>query len=122
MLSGRPIAAILRDYWYTYRDDIDLPCAVITHDQNKIIATEEEWRMSYETFRDTLRTQKVTDHIFLVDQAQYLDIDLISDLCVCHIIVGGQRVLPPYRSPMARQLAVNRWRAASVTNALAARR
>ena len=46
--------------------------------------------MSYETFRDTLRTQKVTDHIFLVDQAHHLDIDLISGFCVCHIIAGGQ--------------------------------
>lgn len=112
-------AAILRDDWDTYRDGISLPCAIVTHDESKIIATEEELRVGYETFRDTLRTQRVTDYIRLVDQAHHLDVDLISGSYVSHIIAGGQRVLPPYRSVMVLRLTDNRWRAASVTNGLA---
>lgn len=111
--------AVLHDDWQTYRDGISLPCAVITHSESKIVATEDDLRAGFETFRDTLRAQRVTDYIRLVDQAARLDKDLISGSYISHIIAGGQRVVAPFRSLMTLRLVGNRWRAASVTNGLA---
>ena len=111
--------AVLRDDWDTYRDGISLPCAVISHDESKVVTTEEDLRAGFDSFRDTLRAVRVTDYIRLVDRAERLDRDLISGSYVSHVIAGGHRVVAPYRSIMVLRLVGNRWRAASVTNGLA---
>lgn len=112
-------AAVLADDWATYRDGISLPCAVVSHDESKVVTTEADLRAGFDSFRDTLRALKVTDYIRLVEHADRLDIDLISVSYMSHIIAGGHRVVAPYRSVMVLRLAGNRWRAASVTNGLA---
>lgn len=112
-------AAVMAKDWETYRDGIALPCAVISHDESKIVATEDELRAGFDSFVDTLRSQRVTDYVRLVEQAAMLDADLISGSYISHIIAGGQRIVAPYRSIMTLRLVGNRWRAASVTNGLA---
>lgn len=111
-------AAVLHDDWPTYRDSISLPFAVISHDESKIVTTEEDLRAGFDSFRDTLRAQKVTDYIRLVEQAWRIDHDLISGSYVSHIIAGGQRIVAPFKSLMTLRLIGNHWRAASVTNGL----
>jgi hypothetical protein len=111
--------AILANDWATYRDGICLPCAVVSHDESKVVSHEDELRAGFDTFRATLLAQRVTDYIRLVDSASRLDRDLISGSYVSHIIAGGQRVVAPFRSLITLQLVGNRWRAASVTNGLA---
>ena len=112
-------AAVLRDDWETYRAGIALPCAIISHDESKIVETEDDLHAGFTHFRDTLRAQRVTDYIRLVEGAMRLDTDLIAGSYVSHILAGGMRIVAPYRSQMTLRLVGNRWRAASVTNGLA---
>lgn len=112
-------AAVLQDDWPTYRDGISLPCAFISHDENKIVATEDDLRAGFNSFRATLRAQRVTDYVRLVEQASRIEGDLISGSYVSHIMAGGQRVVAPFKSLIRLRLVGNRWRATSVTNGLA---
>jgi hypothetical protein len=111
--------ALLADDWSTYRHRICLPCAVVSHDESKVVSTEADLRLGYESFRETFRALRVTDYIRLVDQAARLDHDLISGSYISHVIAGGHRVVAPYRSNMVLRLVGNVWCAASVTNGLA---
>jgi hypothetical protein len=112
-------SATLKADWETYREAITLPCAVISHNESKIITTDDDLRAGFDSFTSTLHALKVTDYIRLVEHATRLDHDLISGSYISHLIAGGQRVLAPYRSIMTLRLVGNRWKAASVTNGLA---
>lgn len=112
-------AAVLNDDWETYRVSICLPCHIVSHDESKVVATEADLKAGFDQFRDTLRAQRVTDYVRLVESAAQLDKTLISGKSVSHLIAGSRRVMPPFTSQMTLRLVGNRWRAASVTNALA---
>ena len=111
--------AVLAGDWETYRDGVTLPCAVVSHNESKVVETEDDLRAGYDSFRATLLGQKVTDYIRLVEDASFLDRDLISGSYLTHILAGGHRILAPFKSIMVLRLVGNRWRAASVTNGLA---
>ncbi len=111
--------AVLNDDWQTYSNGIHLPCAVISHDETKIVETEEDLRAGFDDFRRTLRIQRVTDYIRLVELATMLDEDLIAGSYISHVISGGQRILAPFRSNMTLRMVGGRWCAASVSNGLA---
>lgn len=112
-------AAVLTNDWETYRKSILLPCAVISHEETKVVATEEELRAGFDEFRRTLRILRVTDYIRLVDQVIRLDEDLISGSYISHVIAGAQRILTPFHSTMTLRQVGGRWCAVSVTNGLA---
>ena len=124
-------AAILQSYldevsvvtlagdWDSYSHMVQLPCAVISHDESKIVATEDELKLGFDSFVLTLKSQRATDFIRLVEQASRLDDDLISGSYITHIISGGTRIIAPYRSIMTLRLSGGRWKAASITNGLA---
>jgi hypothetical protein len=112
-------AAVMAEDWPTYRDSVELPCRIVTHDEDKLVTTEEDLRAGYDVFRDTLRSQRITDYIRLVESASRPGNDLIAGSYTSHLLSGGQRILPPFRSEMTLRLVGNRWRAVSVTNALA---
>ena len=111
--------AVLNDDWETYRRGIHLPCAITSHDETKIVATEADLRAGFDDFRRTLIIQRETDYIRLVEEATMLDEDLITGDYISHIISGGQRILAPFRSNMTLRLIGGRWCAASVSNGLA---
>ena len=111
-------AAVLADDWDTFRDSICLPCHIVSHNKSKVVTTEADMHAGFEQFRDTLRAQKVTDYVRLVESAGRLDKTLISGKYVSHLLAGGQRVMPPFKSQMTLRLVGIRWRAASVTNGL----
>lgn len=111
--------AVLKDDWETYRQGIALPCAVISHNETKIVTTEEDLRAGFDDFRRTLRILRVTDYIRLVDQAVRLDQDMISGSYISHVISGGQRIMAPFHSTMTLRRVGDRWCAASVSNGLA---
>lgn len=111
--------SVLMDDWASYREMVSLPCHIVSHDENKVVTTEADLQQGFDQFRDTLRFHRATDYIRLVEAATLLDPDLISDSYVSHIISGGQRILPPFRSQMTLRLIEGRWKAVSVTNALA---
>ena len=111
--------AVLSGDWETYRDGVALPCAVVSHNESKVVETENDLRAGYDSFRATLLGQKVTDYIRPVEDASFLDRDLISGSYLTHILAGGHRILAPFKSIMVLRLVGNRWRAASVTNGLA---
>lgn len=112
-------AAVMAGDWDAYRACIDLPCRIISHDENKLVETEDDLRAGFDSFRETLRAQHVTDYIHIVRSADRLDDTLISGNYVSHLLAGGQRVMPPFVSQMTLRLVGNRWRATSVTNSLA---
>lgn len=111
--------AVLKDDWETYRKGVHLPCAVISHTDSKIVATEDDLRAGFDDFRRTLRIQRVTDYIRLVDQATRLDENLLAGSYISHVISGGQRILAPFRSNMTLRMVEGRWCAAAVSNGLA---
>ena len=111
--------SVMMDDWAGYREMVSLPCHIISHDESKVVSTEADLKAGFDQFRDTLRFHRITDYIRLVDAATLLDPDLISGSYVSHLISGGLRIMPPFRSQMTLRLIAGRWRAVSVTNALA---
>lgn len=110
--------AVMTDDWETYRAGVNLPLHLISHDETKVIATEDDLRDGWTHFRDMLRIRRVTDYIRLVESASRLDKSLISGRYVSHLIAGSHRLMPPFRSAITLRLVGNRWRAASITNSL----
>ena len=110
---------VLADDWETYRMCVALPFHIVSHNENKVVSTEDDLRAGFDQFCDTLRFNKITDYIRLVESATMLDQDQISGSYVSHLISHGQRIMPPFRSQMTLRLIGNRWRATSVTNGLA---
>ena len=110
--------AVMTDDWETYRARISLPCRIVSHNENKVVSTVQDLKDGFDQFRDTLRLQRVTDYIRLVEAAAQLDADLISGRYVSHLISGSHRLMPPFRSEMTLRLVGARWCAVSVTNSL----
>ena len=105
--------------WEAYRMCVALPFHIVSHDENKVVSTEDDLRAGFDQFCDTLRFNRITDYIRLVESATMLDQDLISGSYMSHLISHGQRIVPAFRSQITLRLIGNRWRAASVTNGLA---
>jgi hypothetical protein len=111
-------AIVLRNDWDAYCDVLCRPFTLITHAETLIFATPDDIRSLYDGFLDMLQSQRVTDFIRLVETAAQVDPDLISARYVTHLMSGGMRIMPPTTSQITLRLEVNRWRAASITNAL----
>ena len=110
--------AVMVDDWPTYSAAVSLPCLILTSDESKVVASLDELRAGFDLFRDTLRLQRVTDYVRLVEHAAQAGPGLISGRYVTHVISASQRVVYPFRSHMTlRQFGAN-WRAVSVTNSL----
>ncbi|NEX47585.1 hypothetical protein [Pseudotabrizicola algicola] len=112
-------AAVMAGDFAAYQTGVALPFHLVTHSANLTITTEAALREGFDAFRTMLQTQRVTDYIRLVEGAQCLDPDLLSGRYVTHLISGGMRVLDPFHSQITLRLVEGRWRAASITNALA---
>jgi hypothetical protein len=91
---------------------------MITHDKTLTFATPDDIRGVFDDFVQLLRSQRVTDFIRLVDTAFMIDVDLISARYVTHLLSGGHRIIDPMRSSIDLRLEGDRWRAASIANAL----
>ena len=110
---------VLAADWEAYRMCVALPLHIVSHDENKVVSTEDDLRAGFDQFCDTLRSSRITDYIRLVESSTMLEQDLISGSYVSHLISHGQRIMPAFRSQITLRLIGNRWRAASVTNGLA---
>lgn len=111
-------AIVMADDWDAYTDAISQPFLLITHTTTMTFATPDEIRGVYRDFVLLLRTQRVTDFIRLVETAQQIDENLISARYVTHLMSGSHRIMDPVRSSISLRLEGNRWRAASITNAV----
>ena len=114
--------AVLADDWAAYTDTISWPFLLINHDKTLSFATPDDMRSTYDNFRLMLNTQRVTDYVRLVETAQQIDQNLISARYVTHLMSGGHRIMEPVRSGLSLRLEGNRWRAASITNAVSSSR
>jgi hypothetical protein len=112
-------AAVMAGDFAAYQAGVVLPFHLVTHTANVAITGEDGLRDGFESFRTMLQTQRVTDYIRLVESAQALDPELITGRYVTHLIAGGMRVLDPFHSQITLRHVEGRWRAASITNALA---
>lgn len=110
--------SVMTDDWESYADSISRPFLLVTHDHTLSFATPDEIRGIYDEFRLLLRTQRVTDYIRLVDTAFQIDPGLITARYVTHLMAGSHRIIDPVRSSLSLRLEGNRWRAASITNAV----
>lgn len=110
---------VMRQDWPGYRARVCLPFQLVTHTANLTITTDEDLRLGFDRFAETLRIQRITDLVRLVEGAEQLDEALITGRYVTHMLAGANRVLPPFRSQMTLRLDAGAWRAASITNALA---
>jgi len=111
-------AIVVAGDWEAYTDVVCRPFTMITHSGTLSFATPDDIRCIYDGFRDLLRSQHVTNFIRLVDTAHQIEHDLISASYVTHLISGGTRIMDPVTSGITLRLDGNRWRAASITNAL----
>lgn len=111
--------AVMAGDFASYQAGVALPFHLVTHSANLTITTEAALREGFETFRAMLQTRRVTDYIRLVESSQFLDPELMTGRYVTHLISGGMRVLDPFLSQITLRLVEGRWRAASITNALA---
>ncbi|WP_103332532.1 hypothetical protein [Pseudotabrizicola formosa] len=111
--------AVLAGDFAAYRAGVVVPFLLLTHTVSITLDTEQELEDGFNSFCDMLRSQRVTDYIRLVDSADQLDPDLISGRYVSHIIAGGTRVFDPFSSQITLRRVDGRWRAVSITNAIA---
>jgi hypothetical protein len=111
-------AIVMANDWKAYTDVLCRPFMMITHAETLTFATPDDIRALYDRFRDLLQSQRVTDYIRLVDAAEQIDPDLISARYVTHLLSGGMRIMDPVKSGITLRLEGNRWRAASITNAV----
>ncbi len=111
-------AIVMANDWEAYTDVVCRPFMLITHAETLIFATPDEIRTIYTRFHDLLRSQRVTDYIRLVEGAEQIDPDLISARYVTHLMSGSMRIMDPVRSGITLRLEGNRWRAASISNAV----
>lgn len=112
-------AAVTSGNFDTYRAHVCLPFHLITHSASLRIADEQPLRQGFESFVHMLRSQRVTDYIRLASGAEQLDDVLITGRYITHLLVGGTRLIPPFRSAITLRNEDGVWRAASITNALA---
>ena len=112
-------ATVMRRDFAGYRTYIALPFQLVTHAASMHIADEDALQRGFDTFALTLRAQRITDYVRLVEGAEELDEALITGRYVTHMMAGAHRVIPPFRSQITLRLEDGRWRAASITNALA---
>ena len=112
-------ACVMRRDFAGYRTYITLPFQLVTHAASMHIADEVELQRGFDTFALTLQAQRITDYVRLVEGAEELDEALITGRYVTHMMAGAHRVIPPFRSQITLRFEDGRWRAASITNALA---
>ncbi|MFN4159602.1 MAG: hypothetical protein ACK4GO_14525 [Gemmobacter sp.] len=112
-------ASVMRDDYAFYRSRVSLPFQLVTHAASLHITTEDELRQGFVTFAGTLRIQRVTDYLRLVEGGEFLDDALITGRYITHMMAGAHRILAPFRSSITLRLEGGIWRGASITNALA---
>ncbi|MGL6211844.1 MAG: hypothetical protein ACRC14_18630 [Paracoccaceae bacterium] len=113
------VAAItMADDWVAYTDLICRPFSIVSHTHTLTFATPDDIRDLYLDFIHLLRTHRITDFIRLVESADQIDDDLISARYVTHLMSGGHRVVDPMKSVTTLRLEGNRWRAATISNAI----
>lgn len=115
-------AIVLANDWQAYTDCISRPFLLVTHAATLSFATPDDIRTVYDDFRTLLLSQRVTDLVRLVETAQQIDETLISARYVTHLMAGSHRIMDPVRSSISLRLEGNRWRAASITNAVSSSR
>jgi len=111
-------AAVMADDYPSYRFGVALPLHMVTHTANFTVSTEEALRDGFDTFRQLLHSQRITDFIRLVVSAEAMDPELISTRYVTHLIAGSLRVMEPFHSQITLRLIEGNWRAVSITNSL----
>jgi len=111
-------AIVLSDDWAAYCDCICRPFELVTHAETLVFPTPDDIRRIYDGFTSLLRSQRVTDFIRLVDSAHQIDRDLITARYTTHLMSGSHRIMAPVQSGITLRLEGNRWRAASITNAV----
>ena len=110
--------AVLTDDWDAFCNSISLPCHIITLNEDKIVTKVEDLKAGFDQFVDSLRAQRVTHYIRLVESATLQESDVISGHYITHLIAGSIRVMQPLRSKITLQLIGNRWCAVSVSTVL----
>ncbi|MBD3764887.1 MAG: hypothetical protein IE927_09170 [Rhodobacterales bacterium] len=111
-------AAVLRGDWDVYRHHVALPFHLVTEQASLVIVTEDELRPGFDNFHRGLQVRRVTDYLRLADSAMLLDHGLLSGHYISHILSGGQRILPPFRSQITVRRQGGPWRAATITTSL----
>ena len=112
-------AAVMQGDWPTYEAHVSLPFHLVTQTADMTVTTQTELRAGFDDFQETLKLQRITDLIQLVETASRLDHDRISGQYMTHLLASGHRVIAPYRSSITLRLIGNQWRAVSIANSSA---
>ena len=112
-------AAVMAGDFLACRSRVVAPFHLMTHRESLSLSTDDDLREGFDSFCALLKSQRVTDFIRLVGGAQLLDPGLIKGRFITHVIAGAMRFIDPFPSQMTLRRVDGRWRATSVTNALA---
>ncbi len=100
-----------------YLKGVALPFHFVTTDESIVVTSSASLRAGFDTFRQMLQSQQVTDYIRLVVNSLLLDEHLISGHYTTHVISGGTRIMAPFPSQIVlRSNAKGHWRAVSIAN------
>jgi hypothetical protein len=77
-------AAVMKQDYAAYRERVCLPFHLVTHTNNINVITEEALHLGFTTFADSLRIQKITDYLRLVEGAEMLDDVLLTGRYITH--------------------------------------
>ncbi|MDO9639707.1 MAG: hypothetical protein Q7J44_14295 [Pseudotabrizicola sp.] len=112
-------AAVMAADFVAYRAGVVLPFHLVTHTETLSFTTDVDLREGFESFCAMFASQRVTNYIRLVESAQALAPNLITGRYITHIISGGMRVFEPFKSQITLRWNKDRWKAASISNAVA---
>lgn len=101
-----------------YASKVAMPFHYLTENASFVISTQDDLRAGFDSFYQTLATQRVSEFIRLAEGATMLGESLVSGRYVTHLLAKGQRVVPPYRSQMILRCEAGVWRAVSIASAL----
>jgi hypothetical protein len=110
--------ATIQGDWDAYRAGIALPFELTTAAACLRIDTEADLRLGFDQFVGMLRGLHVTDYVRLVRWAREAGPAKIEGEYDNHLIAGGHRAVPPFRSAMTIVEGGGRWRAVRVRTEL----
>lgn len=111
-------AAVLTGDWDAYQARVLLPFQLSTQTATLTVSTTTDLRAGFDDFHQMLRIQRVTDYVRIVDRADLMPDGQISGHYRSHLMAGGHRMMPPFKSEITLRLVGNLWRATAITNEL----
>lgn len=106
------------DDFATYRASVQLPMMLVTQGGNMVVSEEEALRKGFDSWRDMLRVQGVTDMVRIAHEVTVLNDGMIDGRYTTHLLRNAMPIVPPFESSMMLVFVEGAWKAASVASGM----